>query len=201
MRTPAARRRAIRVGVQSRAQHHDLPHPALQGSAQRVFRESGAHRDEHAHAPPRGIFVRLASHGFGVLAQNAQRQRIAENTAAIQNLVRGAMPGRRPGCPAGPSCLHWSKLTQDEFQRACTRIADLSGHQRKCPRTGSDAEPGQAGRQARSGPQWHPEKAGRDLAHMPSVTRVSAPPSGQPSSPAVPGSTMPAVPRRLQPAR
>jgi hypothetical protein len=48
----------------------------------------------------------VASQGFGIFAQDAQRQRIGEDAALLQHLVNGAMDRRGPGCAAGLSRLH-----------------------------------------------------------------------------------------------
>ena len=52
------------------------------------------------------MFVCLASNGFGIVPEDAQRERIGEDAAVFENLVSGAMSGRGESGPAGLSDLH-----------------------------------------------------------------------------------------------
>ena len=92
--------------VEPRAENEDLPHAPADRNPGRVFGESAAHGDEDPQAPPLGPLPGERERLPGVLAENGERQRIGENSAALQRLMRRPMPRRAERRAACAPVLH-----------------------------------------------------------------------------------------------
>ncbi len=100
-------RRPVRVRIEAGAKHHELPHAARDRGRQRIVREVRADRDERAHAAPLGLVSRLLDESVGVLAEDPHGERIGEDPAALEHLMRGAMPrGAERGAARPPGLDH-----------------------------------------------------------------------------------------------
>ena len=86
-----ARLQPIGERVEPRSEHDDLPRALADRPARSLLGEAAAHGDEHAQQASRGVFPGRGEHRFGVFAQDGQRERIGENPAALENLMRRAM--------------------------------------------------------------------------------------------------------------
>jgi hypothetical protein len=73
---------------------------------QSVFGEPGSHRDEDSHPAAVGVPIGITRNRIGVLPNDAHRQRIGEDSPALQHLMSGTVHGRATSGPAGLSELH-----------------------------------------------------------------------------------------------
>ena len=84
---------AIGERVEPGAEHDDLPRALFDRLPRRLLGDAAPRRDEKAQPAAGGIFLGLRKYGLGVLAQDGQRERIGENAAALENLMRRTMAG------------------------------------------------------------------------------------------------------------
>ena len=101
---------AIGEGVEAGAEDDDLPHAPPDSLARRVFGHAAAHGDVEAQAAPLRVRARLGDGALGVLAQNAQRQRVGQHQPAVENLMDRAVTGRAERGAAELAFLHRAKL-------------------------------------------------------------------------------------------
>src|ERR1035438_6966379 len=94
------------IGIEAGSQDHELTHTALDGGGQSILGEARPNRDEDSH--PSSGWVRFGFPGYGlaVLTEDTQSERIGEVTAIFQQLMSGAVTGRRQFGPARFSELH-----------------------------------------------------------------------------------------------
>ena len=88
-----ARLQPVGERVEPGAEHDDLPRALFDRLPRRLLGDAAARRDEQAQPAAGGIFAGLREYGLGVLAQDGQRERIGENPAALENLMRRTMAG------------------------------------------------------------------------------------------------------------
>lgn len=102
----AGERAAVGVGIETRAEDHDLAHIARDGGADRILGETGAKGDEEAHSEAGGVLGGFTNDGVGVCSEDGEGQRIREDAALFQDLMRGSMGSGGPGGPAWLCGIH-----------------------------------------------------------------------------------------------
>ena len=88
----------IGESVETRAYNQNLPQPLTNGAARAILGEAAAHGDEQAQRPPLRPLPGQRDGAFGVWPQDRKRERIGENEAPLEELMR------RP-FPAAPSAV------------------------------------------------------------------------------------------------
>jgi len=109
---------AVREGVQTRAEHHDLPRPGVDGRGHPVFGEPGPSREEQPARPVHRTDARPGLRRRDVLAQllgaepeQPRRERIDQDPRPINNLMTSPSHSGRPRRAAGPHpTIHTRKL-------------------------------------------------------------------------------------------
>src|SRR5580692_5002540 len=77
--------------VEPRAEYDELAHAPRHRLGEALLGEAAARGDEEAHGAPIGIFLRFADDRLGRLAEDGDCKRIAENRAALEQLMDRAM--------------------------------------------------------------------------------------------------------------
>jgi hypothetical protein len=104
---PVVRERVpVGEGVEARAEHDDLTGSVDHVSGEGVLGDPVAHRDEDPHRCPARRGPGVVHHAVGVVAQDPQGQRVAEDPPVLEDLVGGSVPGGAPGRAARSSVLH-----------------------------------------------------------------------------------------------
>jgi hypothetical protein len=78
----------------------------IDSRSQGVFGEAGSYRDEDSHPAAAGVLIRIPRNRVGILTHDLHRQRIGEDSPALQHLMNGSVHGRGTSGPAGLSQLH-----------------------------------------------------------------------------------------------
>ena len=123
----------IGEGVETRAQHQDLPHAFFDRTARRVLGEAAAHGDEQAQAPPLRPFPGERDGVVGVWPEDRKRERVGEDEAPLEDLMRRPVSRRAKRGHARLSVLHGTKL--EEPKTACRARRSLT------PKTRSPIDP------------------------------------------------------------
>ena len=97
---------AIGESVEPGAEDDELPDACGDGGFRRVLGEAAAHGDEDPQRPLLRRRRAPRDRLFGVVAEDAKRQRIGEHETALEPLMRRPMPRRAEGGPARLTVLH-----------------------------------------------------------------------------------------------
>jgi hypothetical protein len=89
-----SRLKSIGEGVETCAEHDDLPHAVTNCAPRRVLGEAAAHRDEQAQRPPLRPLFGERNRIVGVLPEDGERERVGEDKPTLENLVRRSVSGR-----------------------------------------------------------------------------------------------------------
>ena len=104
------RGKTVGEGVETRAEHQDLPHALVDCPARRVLREAAAHRDEETQGPPLRLFLGERDRFVRVLPEDGERERVGEYDPALENLMRRSMARRANRGAARLPMLHWARV-------------------------------------------------------------------------------------------
>ena len=88
------RLQSVSEGVETRAQHQDLPHAVFDRQGRRILGEAAAHGDEQAQRPPLRPLPGESDGAFSVRPQDRKRERIGEDEAPLEDLMRGPVSRR-----------------------------------------------------------------------------------------------------------
>lgn len=102
----------VRIGVQPRAEHHNLTDTALKGCGQSIFREACPDGDEESHSGSGWVLPSPASDALRVHPQDGQSKRIGEDPTLLQYLMSGSVKSCGQGGPAWLSVLHAFRVYQ-----------------------------------------------------------------------------------------
>ncbi len=103
---PVARLETVGEGVEPGSEHEDLPGAGFDRGLGAVLGEAAAHGDEKAEAAPSRLGFRDGDRLLGVAAENADGERVGENEAALERLMRRSVAGRAQSRAAGLSMFH-----------------------------------------------------------------------------------------------
>jgi hypothetical protein len=101
---------SIGEGVETRAQHQDLPHAFFDRTGRRVLGEPAAHRDEQAQASSLRPFLGECDGAVGVRPEDAKRERIGEDEPPLEDLMRRPVSRRAKRGHACLPVLHQAKV-------------------------------------------------------------------------------------------
>ena len=96
--------------VETRAQHQDLPHAFFDRMARRILGEAAAHGDEQAQASPLRPFPGERDGVVGVWPEDRKRERVGEDEAALEDLMRRPVSRRAKRGHACLSLLHGARV-------------------------------------------------------------------------------------------
>ena len=88
------RLQSVSEGVETGAQHQDLPHAVRYRFARRILGEAAAHGDEQTQRPPLRPLPGERDGAFGVWPEDRKRERIGEDEAPLEDLMRRPMSRR-----------------------------------------------------------------------------------------------------------
>ena len=104
------RLKPIGEGVETRAQHQDLPHAICDCTARRVLGETAAHRNKKAQASPLRPVPGKRDSVVGVWPEDWERERVGKDQSPLEDLMGCPMTCRADRGHARPSVLHGAKV-------------------------------------------------------------------------------------------
>ena len=104
------RLKSIGEGVETGAQHQDLPHAVCDRRARRVLGETAAHRDKQAQASPLRPFLGERDGALGVWPEDRERERVGEDEPPLEDLMRRPVTRRAKRGHARLSVLHGARV-------------------------------------------------------------------------------------------
>jgi hypothetical protein len=84
---------AVRIGIQSCTEDHNLTDTTLKRCSQGIFSEACPDRDKESHPACGWVISGLASDDSRVRPKDAQRKRIGEDPTLLQHLMSGTVKG------------------------------------------------------------------------------------------------------------
>ena len=101
---------SIGEGVETSAEHQDLPYAVRDRTARRVLGEAAAHRDKQTQTSPLRTFSGERDGVVGVRPEDTKRQRVGEDEAMLHDLVRRPVSRRADRGHARLSLLHGERV-------------------------------------------------------------------------------------------
>ncbi len=101
---------SIGEGVETGAEHQDLPHAFFDRTGRRVLGEPAAHGDEQAQTSPLRPFPGERDGVVGVWPEDTKRERVGEDEASLEDLMRRPVSRRADRGHACLSLLHGERV-------------------------------------------------------------------------------------------
>jgi hypothetical protein len=98
--------KSIGEGVETRAEHKDLPHTLFNRAACGILGKAAAHGNEQTQRPPLRLLLGERNRLIRILSEDPKRQRISEDKPALENLVRRSVSRRADRSAARMPVLH-----------------------------------------------------------------------------------------------
>jgi len=106
----AGRLETVGEGVETGAEHDDLPQPLLDRGPRRILGKAAAHGDEEAQGPTLRPLPAKRDGFIRVRPEDGERERIGEDEPMFENLVRRPVSRRADRRSARLSVLHGARV-------------------------------------------------------------------------------------------